>query len=174
MTATYWLRLKQPFPADAKLYALQTAENSTLFSTIVFDSTFHKHLSGEIEEKGLKHSEKDSSVNAMVSYYSDSVLWQQNIKAALTDSFSLKGTVSYLYKNGDEYLPGEKEFKVNIQPEIKESNGQQGIANKIIVVDFSNSIWWWPSCLAHTLRIFDDPGNGKFLYEKKQVEKRRN
>ena len=125
--------IKATIPGDAKLYALQSAENNTLFSTIAFDSTFHKHLNGEIEEKGSKHSEKDSSVNATVSYYSDSVLWQQNIKAGLADSFSLKGTVSYLYKKGDEYLPGEKEFKVNIQPEKKESNEHQGLLNKSLI-----------------------------------------
>jgi thiol:disulfide interchange protein len=125
--------IKATIPGDAKLYALQSAENNTLFSTIAFDSTFHKHLNGEIEEKGSKHSEKDSSVNATVSYYSDSVLWQQNIKAGLADSFSLKGTVSYLYKKGDEYLPGEKEFKVNIQPEKKESNEHEGLLNKSLL-----------------------------------------
>ena len=119
--------IKATIPGNAKLYALQSAENNTLFSSIVFDSAFQKHLSGSIEEKGLKHSEKDASVDAAVSYYADSVLWLQNIKAGLTDSFLLKGTVSYLYKKGDEYLPGEKDFKVNILPEKKGSDGDQGL-----------------------------------------------
>jgi thiol:disulfide interchange protein DsbD len=112
--------------------ALQSAENNTLFSSIVFDSAFQKHLSGAIEEKGQKHSEKDASVDADVSYYADSVLWQQNIKAGLTDSFSLKGTVSYLYKKGDEYLPGEKDLKF-IFTGKKESNDNQGLSNKSLL-----------------------------------------
>jgi thiol:disulfide interchange protein DsbD len=125
--------IKATIPGNAKLYALQSAENNTLFSSIVFDSAFHKLLSGEIEEKGLKHSEKDVSVDAAVTYYADSVLWRQNIIAGLTDSFSLKGTVSYLYKKGDEYLPGEKNFKVQIQPEEKDGNDNQGLSNKSLI-----------------------------------------
>jgi len=125
--------IKATIPGNAKLYGLQSAENNTLFSTIVFDSTFQKHLSGAIEEKGLKHSEKDVSVDAAVSYYADSVSWQQNVKAGLTDSFLLKGTVSYLYKKGDEYLPGEKDFKIHIQPEQKDNDDNQGLSNKSLL-----------------------------------------
>ena len=125
--------IKATIPADAKLYALQSAQNNILFSTIAFDTTSVKHLEGDIEEKGSKHSEKDTSVNALVSFYSDSVLWKQNIKAGLADSFSLKGTVSYLYKKGDEYLPGEKEFKVHIQPEQKKSNDHPALINKSLI-----------------------------------------
>lgn len=125
--------IKATIPGDAKLYALQSAENNTLFSTIAFDSAFHKKLDGAISEKGSKHSEKDPSVNEMVSYYADSVLWQQQIKAGPEDSFSLKGTVSYLYKKGEEYLPGENEFKVDIQPGKKENNEDTGVAKKSLI-----------------------------------------
>src|SRR5688572_24058761 len=62
--------LKAIIPGDTKLYALQSAENNILFSTIAFDTTFLKHLEGDVEEKGSKHSEKDTSVNATVNYYS--------------------------------------------------------------------------------------------------------
>jgi len=127
------LTIKAIIPTEAKLYALEREDNNRLYSTISFDSTFHKYLSGKIEEKGSKHSEKDSSVNAIVQYFSDSVSWQQKIKVGRADSFSLKGVVNYLYKEGQEYLPGEKEFKVNIYPENIQNSDQPGLLSKSLL-----------------------------------------
>jgi len=115
--------IKAIVPSSAKLYALQEEKNNTLYSTISFDSTIHQYLNGAIDEKGIKHSEKDPSVEATVNYFTDSVLWQQKLKVLLSDSFQLKGTINYLYKKGEEYLPGEKEFKINIEPEKIETQG---------------------------------------------------
>src|SRR5215203_4072367 len=114
------ITIKAIIPSSAKLYALQEAKNNTLYSTISFDSTAHQYLNGIIDEKGSKHSEKDPSVEATVNYFTDSVLWQQKLNVLLSDSLQLKGTINYLYKKGEEYLPGEKEFKINIIPEKTE------------------------------------------------------
>ena len=109
--------IKAIIPSSAKLYALQEANNNTLYSTVSVDSTVHQYLNGAIAEKGSMHSEKDPSVEAAVNYFTDSVLWQQKLNVLPSDSFQLKGTINYLYKKGEEYLPGEKEFKINIVPE---------------------------------------------------------
>ena len=115
--------IKATVPVNAKLYAMEKPDNSNLYSTISFDSSSRKYLKGNIKELGIAHSETDSSVNAPVQYFDDSVLWQQSIKLLNSDSLQLKGTVNYLYKKGDEYLPGEKEFKINIEPETKGTDG---------------------------------------------------
>jgi thiol:disulfide interchange protein DsbD len=44
------------------------------------------------------------------------------IAASLSDSFLLKGKVSYMYQKGADYLPGESEFKTFILPDAKSSS----------------------------------------------------
>jgi cytochrome c biogenesis protein CcdA/thioredoxin-related protein len=129
------LTIKVNVSGGIKLYGLQKAENDVLYSSVTFDSAARNYLSEKIREKGLPHTEKDPSVEATVHYFSDSVLWQQKIKAAARDSFLLKGTVSYLYKKGEEYLPGEQSFKVFIQPENHEikNSTQGGVADKSLL-----------------------------------------
>ena len=116
------LTIKASIPAGGKLYGLKKAETDALYSSIAFDSAAQKYLSSALVEEGQKHTEKDPSVEATVNYFSDSVLWQQKIKAGISDSLLLKGSVSYLYKTGDEYLPGEKAFKFYIEPEKSDAN----------------------------------------------------
>jgi thiol:disulfide interchange protein len=113
--------IKALVPTGAKLYALQSVGNNTLFSTVSFDSTQHKYLDGKTNEFGTLHTEEDKSLQAVVGYYSDTVLWKQKVKVGLGDSVSLKGVISYLYKKGEEYLPGEKEFRIHIEPVKAES-----------------------------------------------------
>lgn len=111
------LSIKAIIPAGLKLYALQRSESDALYSTVSFDSSAKKYTADSLVEKGEKRVEKEASVDATVMYYTDSVLWQQRLKAAATDSFLLKGTVSFLYKKGDEFVPGEQAFKVAVEPE---------------------------------------------------------
>src|SRR5881398_757931 len=69
--------IKALVPGNMKIYALESPENKLLYSTIVFDTGFHRYYKGAIQELGTDHVEKDPSVNATVHYFSDSVLWQQ-------------------------------------------------------------------------------------------------
>jgi thiol:disulfide interchange protein DsbD len=97
-----------------KLFALQKKEEDVLFSTITFDSAATKHLSGTVIEKGTKKTELDAATQANVEYFADSVVWQQKINAAATDSFLVKGNINYLFAKADEYIPGEESFKIYI------------------------------------------------------------
>jgi thiol:disulfide interchange protein len=111
------LSIKASIPSGVKLYALQKSVSDALYSTISFDSIATQYISSKLEEKGIARSEKDPALEAVVSYFTDSVVWQQKVNATASDSFLLKGTVSYLYKNGEEYLPGEERFKFSVTPE---------------------------------------------------------
>lgn len=128
------LSIKAVIPAGLKLYALQRSESDALYSTVTFDSAAKKYTADGLVEKGAKQMEKDASVEATVAYYSDSVLWQQKLKATVADSFLLKGTISYLYKKGDAFVPGEETFKVPIEPEavktLSATGGESNLANK--------------------------------------------
>src|SRR5580765_1359177 len=92
------LSIKATVAPGLKLYALNKSDADALYTSIAFDSTASKYLSGKIIENGTSRSENDLSVNAVVNYYNDTVLWQQKINAKKTDSLLLKGTVTYLYK----------------------------------------------------------------------------
>jgi thiol:disulfide interchange protein len=120
--------IKALVPSGAKLYALQSDANNTLFSTVSFDSSQHRYLDGKTTEFGTLHTENDKSLQAAVGYYSDTVLWKQAVKIALGDSVSLKGVINYLYKKGEEYLPGEKEFRIHVEPLKAESNNNSARA----------------------------------------------
>ena len=115
------LSIKAIVQPGLKLYGLGKTDADALYSTIVFDSAANKYLQGKWIETGASRSEKDASINAIVNYYKDSVLWQQKINARETDSLVLKGTLTYLYKKGEEYLPAEERFKFAITPQHAES-----------------------------------------------------
>ncbi|HET9277425.1 MAG TPA: cytochrome c biogenesis protein CcdA, partial [Flavitalea sp.] len=128
--------IKAVLSPESKLYCLDQTGKGILFSSISFDSSLHDHLVGEIEEKGLKRNENEPSVNSTVSYFTDSVVWQQKIMAGLSDSLLLKGTVNCLYKKGDEFIPAEKEFKLRIEPTKTTNNTHESIINTSLVSIF--------------------------------------
>ncbi len=61
----------------------------------------------------------DPSLHNEVHFFTDSVVWQQKMAAFLSDSFLVKGKVSFMYQKGADYLPGESEFKTFVLPNVK-------------------------------------------------------
>jgi len=127
--------IKAMVPRGVKLYGLQQSGNDALYSSITFDSSAKKYLAAPVMETGNKRSEKDPSLDITVNYFSDSVLWQQKINVNAVDSLLLKGAVSFLYKKGEEYLPGEQSFKFFIEPAKwgNEESTQGGVADKSLL-----------------------------------------
>ncbi len=120
-----------------KLYALQKKQDDALYSTVSFDSAAEKYIKEPAAEIGTQHLENDASMNVAVSYFTDSVSWEQKVNVNSTDSVVLKGVLNYMYKKGEEYLPGEEEFKFFIQKETSltdASTTDKGVA--------SRSLWW--------------------------------
>ncbi len=111
------LSLKALIQPGVKLYSIQKTSEDAPYSSISFDSTANQYLKDSVEEKGKVQTETDTTFHAQVKYYTDSVVWLQRVKAA--DSAVLKGTISYMYKKGDEYVPKEEPFKFYIQPSNK-------------------------------------------------------
>ncbi len=102
-----------------KLFALQHSPDDVLYSSISFDPSQKRLLRDSLFHKGDEQKAMDPSLNSEVHYYTDSVVWKQKVAASLSDSFLLKGTVSYMYQKGADYLPGESNFKTFILPETK-------------------------------------------------------
>ncbi len=132
------LKIKAHIPPGIKLFALQKSPDDPLYSNINFDSSANRLLKDSLATNGIEHNEFDSLVKAHVRFFSDSVEWLQKIKAGAQDSFLLKGSVIYMYKKGETYLPAEEAFKFFIQPET--------IVNTALTPDggsvATRSLWW--------------------------------
>ncbi|MGN6267085.1 MAG: protein-disulfide reductase DsbD family protein [Ginsengibacter sp.] len=126
---------------DIKLYALQQSPDDALYSSIQFDSSVQNLLRSAVIQKGNEQSMMDTALQSEVHFFKDSVNWQQKIAASPSDSFLVKGKVSYMTQKGEQYLPFEKEFKIFVLPEnktpaseIKQANDGGSVAKK--------SLWW--------------------------------
>ncbi|MEO8961063.1 MAG: cytochrome c biogenesis protein CcdA [Ginsengibacter sp.] len=129
-----------------KLFALQKSPDDVLYSTIHFDSSAPLQLKDSLIQKEKIQNAIDPSLQTNVYYFTDSVEWQQKIKALPTDSFLVKGTISYMYQKGDEYLPKEEEFQEFILPQanqisINNEGAQLTQANDGGTVA-RQSLWW--------------------------------
>ncbi len=132
------LKIRAALSPGIELFGIQKSPADPLYSNVQFDSAFSHLLIDSIVTKGIEHKEYDSLVKDRVNYFTDSVEWLQKLKAGAEDSFLLRGTISYMYKKGDQYLPAEKDFKFFIQPEAKEP---AAIATSGVNVG-SQSLWW--------------------------------
>jgi thiol:disulfide interchange protein DsbD len=128
-----------------RLYQLQEQESDALYSTISFDSTATRILRGRLSSLIKPQAEADKALGANLQYFTDSVTWQQSIHVPAGDSTTVKGSVQYMYRDGDAFLNGEESFAVYVRrgnstqavqsPEsVSSSEGQGGIQTR--------SLWW--------------------------------
>jgi thiol:disulfide interchange protein DsbD len=135
------ISIKGKINPDIKLYALQQSPDDALYSSIQFDSSVQHLLRNPLIQKGNEQRGMDTALQSEVHFFKDSVDWQQKIAASPSDSFLVKGKVSYMTQKGEQYLPFEKEFKIFVLPEnknpaseIKQGNDGGSVAKK--------SLWW--------------------------------
>ncbi|MDQ6763866.1 MAG: thioredoxin family protein [Bacteroidota bacterium] len=132
------LKFKARIPQGIELFSLQKSPDDPLYSNINFDSSDKHLLKDSLTTKGKEHNEYDSLVQASVRFFSDSVEWTQKVRASVTDSFLLKGSVTYMYKNGENYLPAEAAFKFFIQPEKNQAEVASTAGGSV----GTRSLWW--------------------------------
>jgi thiol:disulfide interchange protein len=117
-----------------RLYAVTQPSAESIASVVEFDSTATKYVTTPLQETAVLHKEKDESVQTESNYFTDSATWEQVVAIKSADSVILKGTISYLYKEGDEYKPGEENFKFFIHPEIKTASSEKSaVKNKSLL-----------------------------------------
>jgi thiol:disulfide interchange protein len=117
-----------------RLYAITQSSSESIASVIEFDSAATKYVSTPLKETATLIKEKDESVQTESNYFTDSAIWEQMVSVKATDSVLLKGTISYLYKEGDEYKPGEEKFKFFIYPEVKTASSENSaVENKSLL-----------------------------------------
>ncbi|MFT4093039.1 MAG: cytochrome c biogenesis protein CcdA [Niabella sp.] len=128
------LTIKATIAPGVKLYSLKTGDTDALYSTVSFDTSIAKYLIGSITEHGRRQSETDASVNAVVNFYTDSVLWQQRIHLSKVDSALIKVNINCLYKKGEQYLPVEETEKFYIKADIdKGTQKRNDVANRSLL-----------------------------------------
>ncbi|MDQ6888735.1 MAG: thioredoxin family protein [Bacteroidota bacterium] len=132
------LNIKIHIAPGIELFGLQKSTDDPLYSNVHFDSSVKHLLIDTVVSHGSVHDKYDSLVKSRVYFFTDSAVWQQKIKAGIKDSFLFKGSVSYMYKKGEEYLPGEENFKLFIQPVATTSSRLSSSPGKIA----SQSLWW--------------------------------
>jgi thiol:disulfide interchange protein len=111
------LTIKSKLPKGVQLFSMEQKSEEAPYTAINFDSAAVRYLKGEPTEKGVAKQEKDPVLETEVVYLTDSVEWQQVARIPATDSVMLKGTIAYMYKKGEEYLPGEHVFKIFVDEE---------------------------------------------------------
>ncbi|HEX4876474.1 MAG TPA: cytochrome c biogenesis protein CcdA, partial [Chitinophagaceae bacterium] len=89
---------------------------------ISFDSTSRKFLDETIIESGNAKTEKDASFNTTVTFFTDSVQWQQKLIIAETDTAVVSGALTYFVKTGEEYNNYDEPFKVTIIKAAERNN----------------------------------------------------
>ncbi len=137
--------IKGKIAPGIKLFALQKSAEDLLYSSIQFDTSIQKQLVDSVESNGREQKMFDTSLSSEVYFFTDSVKWQQKVKANLSDSFLVKGNVSIMYQKGADYLPEENEFKIFVLPSSSTSVNEEGAnlqpANTGGTVA-TKSLWW--------------------------------
>jgi len=118
----------------ARLYALPVTGAELLYSELVFDSLSLPRLSGPVSVQGAVTRERDPELDAEVGYHRDSVVWSQRLRAGVTDSFVVRGSVRYICKVGQSFVNGEEAFRFAILPEQGVVGGGTPVADR--------SLWW--------------------------------
>jgi len=140
------LSIKGKIPPGVKLFALQKSAADIMYSSIHFDPSVASRLNDAVFQKEKIQTEKDAALQSDVHFFTDSVEWKQKIIASLSDSFLLKGNVSYMYQQGAEYLPEKSEFQVFVLPQSPaaslNNNGTQLTQTNDLGSVSTKSLWW--------------------------------
>ncbi len=113
--------------------AIKKSPDDAFISSIEFDSSSKKYIKGDIEEKGILKSYKDAADGGReIRYFEDSLVWHQTLNINVTDSGIVKGIITWLGKQGDNFPNGEEQFAVKIK-------AVDALRNN--VDNASNSLW---------------------------------
>ena len=140
------LSIKAKIPPGIKLFALQKSPDDIMYSSVHFDSSVSSRLKDSVFSTEKIQTAHEAALGGKVHFFTDSVHWQQKIKAAASDSFLVKGDVNYLYQEGSEYPSKKDEFEVFVLPEHSSGSrnredAQLTQANKGGSVA-TRSLWW--------------------------------
>jgi thiol:disulfide interchange protein DsbD len=110
------------------LYSVIAKAEEDVHSTLSFDAVTLPKLIGNLKEEGTVAKLYDSTLQQNVTTITDSAVWQQLIKVMPTDSFWVKATIAFFYKQNNNYLTADDEVRVFIKPfTVTSSNANKEI-----------------------------------------------
>ncbi len=111
-----YISIKAKLADSVQLFTIkkQTAEDAFI-STISFDSTSKKLLKDSTEEFGSLQKANDPAAGGEIRFFSDSVEWRQTIQLAATESATIKGSISALYKLGGAFPSVDEAFSIKVK-----------------------------------------------------------
>ena len=110
--------IKAKVSDGAKLLSVKKQQADDVFiSAVGFDSTSSKYLLESLLEQGNVQKAADAAAGgATIAYFADSVTWVQQLSITSNDSTVIKGSVTWLAKQGDSFVNGEEAFSVFVEP----------------------------------------------------------
>ena len=110
--------IKAKVSDGAKLLSIKKQQADDVFiSAVGFDSTSSKYLLDSLLEQGNVQKAADAAAGgATIAYFADSVTWVQQLSISSNDSTFIKGSVTWLAKQGNSFINGEEAFSVFIEP----------------------------------------------------------
>ena len=115
--------------------AIKKSPDDAFVSSIEFDSSSRKFIKGDLEEKGSLKSYKDAADGGKeIRFYTDSTIWHQPLNLKATDSGVVKGTITWLGKQGDNFPNGEEQFSYKIK--AADLNPIKGMPERTLLATF--------------------------------------
>lgn len=119
---------------DVKLISIQK-NNTTLSSTLIFDSITQKYKIDSLQTIGNMQSFIDTAISPLpIYYYTDSVIWKQTFQINKQDSFLIKGVFNYIVKIKDTYTTGEEKLSIPIQLNSQSINQSTKKSNSLLSI----------------------------------------
>ena len=109
------IKIKAAVPQNAQLFsAKKFSEDAPIHTQISFDSSSAFVLKDSIVENGKAQQVTESDFNnALVTFFTDSVIWEQKLKLQ-ADSTFVKGRIAYFIKSSGSYNNYEEPFSIKV------------------------------------------------------------
>lgn len=110
------LKIKAIVPQGAEIISVRKiSEEAPVHTQIRFDSSAAYLLKDSILENGAGKQVAEADFNnSVITYFADSVEWQQRLQLQATDSTLIKGTVAYFVKNNGSFNSYEEPFRIKV------------------------------------------------------------
>lgn len=131
------LKIKAAVPQGIELFSVKEMPAEAPINTqIRFDTSDAYVLTKPLVEKGKAQTTTEPDFdNVSVTFFSDSVEWQQTLKLQGTDSTLVKGTINYFVKNEGSFNTYEVPFAVKVgspqeRTEVAASQSNDNLENR--------------------------------------------
>ncbi len=119
------LKIKAVIPKGVQLVSVKKLPDDAPISTqIKFDSSASVSAKDSVQEYGSVQQIKEADFNnTTITYYSDSVEWQEKLQLKNADSTTVKGTIAYFTKADGSFNNYEEPFAIKIKkPQTASTN----------------------------------------------------